>query len=215
MISTPNQKKLEPLYRFFETYGTERLNGLDESYFLGLSASEKEEAWNFLMKRGLSEETVKGLYLLDKDRAIEVIARSLASPMETSPYPAEQEELERTRLSMIGYVNSVNRDERYIAAMCDFARSKFESVRALFVQSLPVNKITPDAVEALKGMIFTEVGTIPLSSAITKLMAIHGLEFDRHDPLYKSIYMSLRSDERKEKLSAMRRLESMRQPDYL
>lgn len=214
MISTSNQK-LEPFYRFFETHGTERLNGLNESYFRDLNAGEKEEAWNFLIKRGLSEETIKGLYLLDKERAIGVIARSLTSPMETSQYPAEQEELERTRLSMIGYVNSVDPDERYIAAMCDFALSRFESVRALFAQSLPVHRVTSGAVEALKGMVFTETETIPLSSAITKLMAIHGLEFDRHDPLYKSIYMALRSDEHKEKVSAIRRLEAIQEPDYM
>lgn len=214
MISTSNQK-LGPFYRFFETYGTERLNGLDESYFRDLNASEKEEAWNFLIKRGLSEETIKGLYLLNKERAIEVIVGSLALPMEISPYPAEQEERERTRLSMISYVNSVDPDERYIAAMCDFALSKFESVRSLFAQSLPIHRITSGAVEALKGMVFTETEIIPLSSAITKLMAIHGLDFDRRDPLYKSIYMALRSDEYKEKVSAIRRLEAIQQPDYM
>lgn len=215
MIISPLSGKLEPLYRFFETYGTDRLSGLNESYFRDLNASEKAEAWNFLMKRGLSEETIKGLYLLDKDRAITVMSESLALPMEVSSYPAEQEELEKARLLMISYVNSVDPSEEYIAAMCDFARSKFESVRALFAQSLPEHKITPDAVEALKGMVFTETETIPLSSAITKLMAIHGLEFDSHDPLYRSIYTALRSEELKAKIAAIRRLELIRQPDYM
>lgn len=215
MITSPANKKLEPFYRFFETYGTERLNGLSESHFHDLDASEKAEAWNFLMKRGLSDETIKGLYLLDKDRAIGVMSQFLAAPMDTSPYLAEQEELEKARLLMLGYMNDAVPSEESIAAMCEFGRSKFKSVRALFAQSLPTNQITPDAVEALKSMIFTETETIPLSSAITKLMAIHGLEFDRHSPLYKSIFMSLRSDENREKMSAIRRLEAIRRPAYI
>jgi hypothetical protein len=70
--------------------------------------------------------------------------------------------------------------------------------------------VTPEALEALKGMVFTETERIPRTSAITKLMVIYGLDFDMDDPFYKSIYLSLRSDNPKEKLSAMRRLESIK-----
>ena len=40
-----SKSKLEKFYAFFQTYGTERLNGLGESYFVGMNDDEKEEAW--------------------------------------------------------------------------------------------------------------------------------------------------------------------------
>jgi hypothetical protein len=212
MNSTSNPERF---YRFFESYGAERLNGLDESYFLDLTASEKDEAWDFLATFELGEETIKGLYILDKGRAIALIKKALTLPMKRSLYPAEREAIERCRLLIIKYINGVEPDERYIAAMFEFANSEFEDVRAELTQSLPVCKITREVVEVLKKMIFTETEIIPLASAISKLMMIHGMDFDRHDPTYKSIYLSLNSDNPKEKLSAMGRLERIQRPDYL
>lgn len=63
-------------------------------------------------------------------------------------------------------------------------------------------------------MIFMKTEQLPLSSAITKYMVIHGLDFDARDPLYKSIYMGLRSDDPKAKMEAMKRLEERQAPDY-
>lgn len=116
---------------------------------------------------------------------------------------------------MLRYINSVDPDPKYINAMNEFARSEFEDVRSQFAQSVPIDKVTPGAVDALKGMIFTETERIPLASAITKLMVIHGMDFDRKSALYKSIYMSLRSGDPNEKLAAIKRLEAMQRPDYV
>lgn len=53
---------LSSFYQFFETSGSERLNGLNESHFAGLNAAEKEEAWNHL-KDGFesSDERITGM----------------------------------------------------------------------------------------------------------------------------------------------------------
>jgi hypothetical protein len=212
----PSSSKLERFYDFFGTHGTERLNGLDESYFSGLDADEKEEVWNFLKNNfSRSAERINGLYILDKFRAIVLFKQALEQPIEKSAFSAERQELESARLLMLRYVNSVEPDEKYVAAMSEFACSEFKSVRAEFAQSLPVHQITPGAVEALKQMIFTETEALPLTSAITKLMVIHGLDFNWRDPLRRAIYSSLASDSTKEKLLAMRRLEKIQQPDFL
>jgi hypothetical protein len=215
MTFTSNPK-LAPIYGFFEKYGTERLRGLAPSYFQALNASEKEEVWNFLSDRfARSDECINALYNLDTKRAVEAFKKEIVVPIETSPYAAEREAIEECRLLMLGYINSIEPDEKYVSAINEFAGSEFEDVRAQFARSVPIHQVTQGAVDALKGMIFTETERIPLASAIAKFMVIHGMDFDRKDPLYKSIYMSLRSDDPKEKLSGMKRLEDTQRPDYV
>ena len=208
--------KLAPIYGFFEKYATERLRGLDPSYFRSLNESEKEEVWNFLSDRfARSAERINALYNLDPNRAVEAFKRAIAVPVETSPYAGERKALEECRLLMLGYINSVEPDEKNIAAMNEFAGSEFKDVRAQFARSVPTHQVTRSAVDALKGMIFTETETIPLTMEITKFMLIHGMDFSAKDPLYKSIYMSLCSDDPKEKLLGMKRLEESYRPDYV
>jgi hypothetical protein len=207
---------LAPIYGFFEKYGTERLNGLDPSYFLVLNASEKEEAWNFLSDRfASSTDTISGLYYLDEKRAVAAFKKEIEVPIVASPYSAQRKYREECRLLMLQYINNVEPGEKYVAAMNEFAGSEFEEVRTMFAQSVPIHRVTRGAVDALKGMIFTETEVTPLAAAITKFMVIHGMDFDRKNPLYKSIYMSLRSDNPKEKLAAMKRLEERQPPDYI
>jgi hypothetical protein len=207
-------EQLSRFYQFFKTSGTERLNGLDESYFVDLTEGEKQEAWSFLSQGdSFSEESIKGLYILDKIRAISLFKKMLASPIKDSPCPDQRQDSERSRLLLLAYVNSVEPDEKYIDTMSEFANSEFADVRGQFARCLPTHQITPKALAAIKGMVFTEAERIPRTSAITKLMVIHGMDFDMDDPLYKSIYLSLRSDEHKKKLSAMTRLEMNKRPN--
>jgi hypothetical protein len=209
-------KKLEPFYKFFESYGVERLKGLDESYLAGLNESEKEEAWNFL-KDGfyLSDERIGLLYALDKLRAVELFKKVLSEPIPTSDFAAEREAFERNRLLMLKYIVGIEHDEKYIDEMNGFAHSQFCTIRGEFAQSLPVQKANQSSMEALKGMIFTETERIPLVSAIVKFMSIYQMDYDLDDPLYKSIYLSLRSDDQKEKIAGVKRLEMRKLSDEL
>jgi hypothetical protein len=202
--------KLAEFHAFFGKTGTERLNGLGESYFAGMTDSEKKEAWNFLVKGfASSTEKITGLYHLDSVRAVALFKEAIADHPGTSPYPAEQKAIESNRLLMLRYINSVEPDEKYVTAMCGFSKSPFEDVRAEFAQALPTRQATHEAVEALKGMIFTETDSLVQASVITKLMSIHGLEFKRKDPTYKSIYQSLLSEDVKEKASGIVRLDRL------
>ena len=206
---------LAPFYQFFDTYGSERLNGLNESHFAGLSAAEKEEAWNYL-KQGFetSDERISGLYKLDPSRSVALFKEALKQPMEASPFAASREAIESSRLFLLKFVYSNERDRQYVDAMTKFAGSEFENVRTLFANAAPIHQVTPELVAALKGMIFTETERIPLSAAITKFMVIHGMDFDAQDPLYKKIYMSLRSDDTKTKMAAMKQVEERQAADY-
>lgn len=214
MIAIRSQK-LAPLYAFFETYGMERLHGLSESYFFDLDDDEKEEAWKFLEDRFyLSVDCITGLYMLDPIKAVDLFKKTIDFPVAVSEIPAERRAMENNRLLILSYINGVDPDEKYVAAMCELAKSEFSEVRGRFARSVPIYQVTHAAVEALKGMIFTETERIPLSSAITKLMVIHGLDYDRKDPVYKAIYLSLRSDNHQEKISGIKRLELHQLPDY-
>lgn len=208
MMPFTTSPRLVRLCQYFDSYGAQRLNGLDESYFRGLDENERSEAWDFLVKFGLSKDTIDGLIILDRERAIALIKDAVASPVGSSPYPAERREVETARLSMLKCLNDICPENGYINAMCKFASSEFEEVRALFAQALPAKKIAPGAVEALKAMICTEVEGVALTSTITKFMLIHGMEFDRHDALYKSLYASLNSGDSQKKMVAMNRLEN-------
>jgi len=215
-MTTTSSPNLAEFYRFFETYGTERLNGLNQSHFQNLTDREKKEAWDFLMQGNqLSEERITGLYLLDRDRAVKLFKNVLSTPIESSPYANTRQAIERDRLALLSYVNSVEPNRQYVASICEFAQSEFPKIRATFAHSLPSHQVTQESLTALKQMIFTETERIPLSAAITKLMLIYGLDYEIDDPTYKSIYASLRSENPQEKMSAMERLEAIHQPDYL
>jgi hypothetical protein len=215
MAFTSNPK-LAPIYEFVEKNGTERLKGLDPSYFAGLNESEKDEVWNFLSGGGFawSTEKISGLYYLDPQRAVAAFKKEIEVPMATAPYRNVRESIEKGRLLMLECINNVEPDAKYVAAINEFAGSEFEDVRTNFARSVPVDGVTKGAVDALKGMIFTETEALPLSVAIEKFMTIHGVGFSLKDPLYKSIYRSLRSDNPKEKLAAIKRLEDRQSPDY-
>ena len=207
---------LAAFYAYFQTYGTARLDGLGYGYFVGLTDSEREEAWNFLLDGFPSSgESITGLYSLDWARAVSLFKAAVALPLEAAQYPAQQEAIEENRLLMLRYINDVEADRKYLAAICEFSTSQFKDVRAVFARSVPVQQVTHEAVNALKSMIFAETDTIVLASAIPKLMAIHGMEFDRKNSIYKSIYLSLRSDDPAEKAAGIDRLEQHQLPDYI
>lgn len=208
VIASP---RLSRLYKFFDTYGSERLNGLDRSYFADLNSSEKEEAWSFLMKgHPDSIDNITGLYLLDKTRAIKEFKDTLKSPAPASEYSAERRANEINRLLMLRYVTNAEPDPHFTSLLAEFARSEFEEVRTQFAQSLSLRNVTAGVVAALKGMIFTETERIPLAAAIMALMELHGLTYDVEDPVHRSIYLALRSENPDDKRAAMDRLNTTR-----
>lgn len=199
---------------FFSMNGKMRLDGLSKSYLEDLSESEKEQAWSFLKEEfSLSDERISALNILNRAKAIELFKEALDLPARSSKFPAEQEAIERNRLLMVRCVNDVEPNDKYIEILNGFALSQFPKIRAQFAQSLPVQQVAESAINAIKGMIFTEAERIPLASAIVKFMEIHQMSYDLENPLYKSIYLSLRSDDQKKKSDGMKRLERLKPID--
>jgi hypothetical protein len=214
MIS--QSKNLARFYQFFHTQGTERLNGLDKSYFIELMPSEIEEAWQYLKSNfTVSTERINGLFILNKVRAAHLFKEAIEAPIEVLPFPEAQEELEKARLLMLRYIYAVEPGRQYIDAMCKFSQSEFEHVRGQFAQTVPTSETTPETVDALKRMIFTETETMPLTSAISKFMAIHGIEFSMDDPVYRSVFRALLSENPDDKSIAIERLEKTGNATYI
>lgn len=215
-MSVNSSAGLEKFYQFFRKVGSERLHGLDESYFCNLTATEREEAWTFLAKHSrLTDEIMSGLFLLDKRRSIDLFKTVLLSPLEHSSYVAERRGIERARLTLLYYINKTQPEVEYLNQMIRFSKNEFEEIRMLFAMALPEEKTTPEILHALKSMIFTENDTFVLGSAIMKFMAIHGMDFDISNDNYKSIYNSIRIGGESERISAIGAVERVRKLDFL
>ena len=214
-MSSASPAGLARFYAFFEKFGTERLNGLDSSYFQDLTAAERAEAWAYL-KDGfeVSDERIRGLYLLDPLKAVELFQRAVQSPVEDSSYPAKRQATELSRVLMLRCIVAQQPSVESINKLASLVNSEFPKVRSLVMQSLPTKQITPEAVDAIKSVVFTEVDEIALTTAVTKLMAIHGMEFSAKDPTYKSIYVGLSSDNVDVKKKAMAKLTELGTPEH-
>ena len=209
-------ESLSKFYTFFEKSGTVRLDGLDRSCFDGISEAERQEAWHFLENDfARSQDAITGLYLLDTDKAVALFKTEINAPMPASPYAATRRQLESNRILMLRYIYKVDPNPMYIEAMTKFSNSEFDEIRGEFAEAVPIAPVLRGTVDALKRMIFTEIDSIPMTSAITKLMVIHGLDFDRHDPVYKSIFIALMSNDPDDKIAGMARLEQRQAPNYL
>jgi hypothetical protein len=216
MINALKSVALLEFFAFFQKTGADRLSGLDKHYFERMSDADRQEAWNFLEPEFTrSSDSITGLYLLDSVKAAALFKAEIDTPMPSAPYPALRRTLESNRLLMLKYINKVQPDPFYVDAMTAFANSEFDDVRGEFAQAVPISPVTRSVVDALKHMIFTEVEQIPLTMAVTKLMVIHGMDFDRHDPVYKSIFLALMSDKPDGKIGGMARLDRHHIPDYL
>jgi len=216
MAELPHSPKLARLHAFFESTGSERMQGLDASYFDGMNDSEKAEAWAFLEDRfDRSSDRIIGLVLLDPVRAVELFKQAVASPIPSATYPAVQRDIEGMRLLMLRQIIEVDPRPVYFDDIVTFARSSFPAVRAAFAKAVPRARATIEAVAALENMILSETELSPRSAAIFKLMSIYGMRYDSDDPIYKSIYSSLVSHDLVEKRHGLQRLYSMQEPDYI
>jgi len=212
MLASP----LARLHAFFESTGSERMQGLDETYFIGMNESEKRKVWDFLKDRfDRSSDRIVGLYLLGPLQAVELFKKAVASPIPETPYAATRRDLEGNRILMLRKIVEIEPLPEYLEAINEFSYSQFTGVRAAFARAVPKDKVTPNAIRGLKSMIFTDTEMLPLGTAIRKLMLLHGVHYDPDDPVYRSTLRSLMSQDVEEKRIGMQRLQAIRAPDYI
>jgi len=185
------------------------MQGLDASYFDGMSDSEKARAWTFLENRfERSSDRIIGLVLLDPVRAVELFKQAVASPIADAAFAAVRRDAEGNRLLLLRQIIQLDPSPEYFNALLPFARSEFPAVRAAFAKAVPRDSRIPAAVLALKHMVLTETDFIPLSAASSKLMSIHGLRYKPDDPVYRSILQSLMSQDLEQKMAGIHQLQA-------
>lgn len=206
---------LQRLEDFFQSSGSERMQGLDAGYFRAMSPSEKEQAWNFLLDRfESSTDRIIGLHLLDGARSTALFKQAIALPLEDSPYRATRRHIAGNRLLLLSLVNDAEPDAIFVDAMVAFSDSECPDVRAAFARALPSTNVTPAAMAALQHMILHEADEMASMSAVQKLMRIHGLSSYPPDAVNRAIYQLLRSEDRADKVAGMQKLEALRSQEH-
>jgi hypothetical protein len=200
---------------FFNLTQRARMDGLDKSYFLEMTDSEKNKAFEF-MKDGFesSQELIRGMYLCSKEKALKEFKAVLKTPIPIANSKRQEEALIACRALMAGYVCRDEPTEENINILVSFGRTENEDTRAQLYKWLPEAPTTLESIELLKSAIYTETEALPLATSIKKLMAVYGHEFDPENQSYKSVYRALAGNSPSAKKKAIENLEREFTPIY-
>jgi hypothetical protein len=188
---------------FFSTANKERLDGLNETHFAGMSPEERSMAFDYLLKKvlnGGSRESTDGLFVADAARAAPIIRQLLdAGKLRESAEIAAAWNLYQIKpdTSLLPvFIRSMSSTDKYNRANAAFY--------------VPADALTLELDTALKGMIRTEVETLPLVNAINKLLKCHGItreSVSKDD--FSAFYRGLRSDALTDKEKTFHKLDSI------
>lgn len=180
---------------FFQLTGTQRLDGLDASYFEAMTADERRQAYDLLwskVEKGGTDESVNGLFLVDETRAV----------VEVTPL------LDAGRLRPQAEVLAawnIHRLTKDVAMVAHFARRLLDQsakVRGSAAYYAPEAAPTHSLIKGLQGMVLTETEGLPLIHALNKLLQCHGItETSVDKKSYLDIYRGLRSDDAQTKIA--------------
>lgn len=153
---------------FFSMTNHERLDGLSEIYFTGMSKEERAMAFEYLLNRvhgGGSRESVNGLFIADPERAAPIVTELLAA----------QKLHEDAEIAAAWNLGRARPDASLIPVFIRLMSSTDEYNRANAAFYVPADDFTPELESALRGMIRTETETLPLVNAINKYLECHGI----------------------------------------
>lgn len=188
---------------FFEMNNKERLDGLNESYFSGMSKDERDRAFQFLLEKaeaGGSEESVNGLFQADAVRAIEPV-RSLLAAGRLRPEAEIAAAWNLTRTVDAAFLLPI-----FIKWMAS-DDSRVRSNAAYYVPSEP---LTAELKAALQGMIRTETVQLARIHAVDKLLMAYGVNKESvGKDVYLGIFRGLHSDEMQMKEAAFKKLDAI------
>jgi hypothetical protein len=173
---------------FFATANKERLDGLDETHFNGMSPEERSKAFDYLVERvlnGGSRESVGGLFVADPARAAPIVRQLLDSGKLR----------EDAEISAAWELYQIQQDPSLIPVFIRLMSSANPTNRSNAAFYVPADVLTPELGAALKGMIRTETETLPLVNAINKLLECHGITRESvSKEEFSKFYLGLRSD---------------------
>jgi hypothetical protein len=185
---------------FFSMHNKERLDGLSETYFAGMTQQERTMAFNYLLKMvraGGSEESVNGLFLADSKQARPIVSELL------------QNEILRDEAKIAAAWNLFRShpDASLIPIFVDLMSSADKRIRAKAAYYVPCGIVVPELISGLQGMIRTETDTLASINATNKILECYGITRDSvGKEEFSRLYRGLRSDELKDKERAFSHL---------
>ena len=188
---------------FFSINNREHLDGLNDIYFIGMTAQERSLAFDYLLKLvhdGGSRETVHGLFLADARRAAPIVRKLLDA----------HELREDAEIAAAWDLQQIAPDASLLSVFIRLMSStdKYNRANAAFYVAADV--LTPELDAALKGMIRTETETLPLVNATNKLLECHGITRQSvSKAVFSHFYRGLRSDDARDKDAMFKDLDDL------
>jgi len=185
---------------FFSMNNRERLDGLNEIYFTGMTTEERSMAFDYLLKlvhNGGSRETVHGLFLADAGRAAPIVRELLDA----------HKLREDAEITAAWNLQQIAPDTALLPVFIRLMSSADKYNRANAAFYVPADILTPELDAALKGMIRTDTETLPLVNATNKLLECYGITRESvSKEAFSRFYRGLRSEKAGDKEATFKRL---------
>jgi hypothetical protein len=188
---------------FFEMRNKERLDGLSESYFAGMTSDERRKAFDYLLRMveaGGSAESIHGLFIADWERATVILKRMLQ----------EQRFQGEAEVVAAWNVYRVEPDASLLPVFIRAMAKEDKNVRAAAAYYVPASTVTLELLAALKQMIRTETDNLAAIHAVNALLACYGVSKESIGVKpYQSIYRGLRAEDLAAKEAAFKQLDDL------
>jgi len=188
---------------FFSMCNKERLDGLCENHFTGMTSHERAKAFDYLLelaKAGGSEETINGLFVADHGRAVASVSRLLAGATLN----------EEAQIVAARHLYEIDRRQDLLCIFIHYMADPNAKLRKKAVYYAPADIWSEEIRIALEVMIRTETEQLARIHAVDKLLRIYGVdEQSVGETVYLDIYRGLNSPVAHMKEAALSRLASL------
>jgi hypothetical protein len=199
----------EKLINFFKSVGHERLDGLDSTYFEGMTEQEKKKSYDFLIEkfRNGSSEAVDGLQALVGSKVYEIFLDRITELRKTNSITEQ-------RLSLSVSLWLLSNDLQYQDDMIKMLEHRNEYVRASALSALEKTPTTSKLIDRLERICYEDTADLIVQASAQQLLKRYGFSLKDKDKadIYRSMYRQLKSkniDEKKLALSTLKETKQM------
>lgn len=173
----------------FSMFNKERLDGLNEVHFSGMTQQEREMAFDYLLRRiekGGSAETVNGIFTADFERALVPVVQLMESGVLN----------EEAHLAAASNIFQITGDKKLLPIFIRFMSNTNERLRGTAASCVPLSIFSEDLRLALESMIRTETDKLARIHAVNALLLYHDINKETVGKReYSSIYRNLHSED--------------------
>lgn len=180
----------ERFLNYFKKMGRERIDGLDRSYFEGMTNQEKDKSFDFLLKefQSGSSEAVEGLRAHSGEKILNLFLDRIAELRDKAS-------LIEQRLSLSVSLWQMSGDIQYQDDMIEMLEHQDEFIRAFALSALDQTPTSVKLVRRLEKICIEESTELIVQAAAQQLLKRHGITLYDRDKAdsYRSIYKQLKS----------------------